>query len=273
MSSREIPVHYKDFIEFAKFTDAWAQSISKVDFVSLFDSPAMIEAIGEFVGEEIDQAVGGDPFGKFMIERTYVEVFSTGAGVSIRIGGYSEQEVMEMGGNHRLSDSAFEDKLDYNLWEMYEFHGGAIGTKGMPKGKNGKQVIQKDVAGPLVVRTSTGGTQQLRGRKGLISAVIPQIKSQLNAKLLDLMQSVAGLALTGSAEKAANEARALKGLSSAMQKKARQKASDVDIDLAKMGADGLSVHIGKNGKIMVRGGGGQFVNSPLNGQKIRAKRG
>ena len=272
MSTRKLAIEYKDFVQFAKFTDSWAHELSKAEFLNIFDDDNIVSAIAEFVGKEIEDAVGGDPFGRFMAERTYVEIIPTGRGVTLNIGGYSEQEVMENGGVSRLSDQALEDMVDYNLWEMYEFHGGAIGTKGMPKGKGDKQVVKKDVAGPLVVRTSTGGTQQLRGRKGLINAVIPQIRSQLNIKLLDLLESMAGLVLTGAAKVAANEAKALKGLPSKVEQKVRKQAYEVDADLAKMGAAGMHVTYAKNGRILVKGGGGRFVSSPLHGKKMGIKR-
>lgn len=273
MSTRKTAVNYKDFIAFAKFSEEWAAEVSMVDFKRFFQSQEVVDSVAEFIGDKIVDLVDHTRFGNFMADRTYVEAIPTSRGVTFHIGGYSEQEMKEMGRDYRLSDEAFESMYDYNLWEMYEFHGGAIGTKGIPVGVNEKQVIKKDVAGPIAIRTSTGGTQQLKGRQGLIRGVMGQIKQELYLKILQLMESSGKLAVVSTGLSAArSKGRSIEGLSSYMQRKVQKIAHEQGEDLAKLDKEGKHVIPARNGLLVVQGGGGRFVKSPLHGKRYKAKK-
>jgi hypothetical protein len=164
-----------------------------------------------------------------------------------------------------MSEKAYQEGKDYNLWEMYEFHGKGIGGVTMNQGTKGnKQVITKDVGGIITVKKKSGESQELRGRAGLISAVVEQLQAELAVRIAELIQSSALLIVADAGKEAAGKASALEGLLPTLAAEVQQAANERKVDLEKV----HRVSVTAGGSMRVHGSGGKFIKSPLHGQKI-----
>jgi hypothetical protein len=267
--ARKISLEYQDFLELTDFVEAWGRNLSKIQFQTMLQDSTVIETVTNFVANEIREQTNNDKFALFMADRTFVEAIPTNRGISFHVGGYSEQEMLEMGRDARISQKAIDEGKDYNLWEMYEFHGKGITGVTLKQGTKGAaQKIVKDAGGVVTVKSKTGEAVELKGRAGLIGAVIDQLRPELAARIAELIGSQAQFLVADAADDAAKKARKLKGLDKVTNVAMQKAAKEYKVDLAKLSAQGVTAAPSAQGVILTRGSGGKFVSSPLHGKKV-----
>lgn len=174
-----ISIKARNSKELGQFLELWAKGISKPDpkLKEVFE--VLAEESADLILEAIPVKLGGR-YGRFMAERTDVEIVATSTGFRLNVFGFTEDELTDIRGIQGKSRDQ-----DYNLWAMYEF-GGGPGQVHASSGLN----IQKDGGGGVgVVRTdSTGFTDKQGAIQNIVAGLVPTIQELLNQGLADYEQ-------------------------------------------------------------------------------------
>jgi hypothetical protein len=271
----KLTLEYKDFMELSKFTETWKAGLSKANFQEAIMSGDIVQTVADFIADEIRESTNHDKFAVFMANRTYVVAVVTSRGVTFEVGGYSEKEMKKefKYEGARISQNALDQKKDYNLWEMYEFHGKGITGVTLEQGQKGNaKAIVKDVGGVITVKKRSGESMDLKGRSGLISAIVSQLRPELAIRIGELIASSAALQIAAITKEAASKTKNLPSLTRVATAAVKKAARERDVDIAKMSNAGISTGVSSQGYIQTRSSStGRFVKSSLHGVKISVK--
>lgn len=292
----EIRMDFEDLADLSGWFGEWRDELLKVDNYSFVRDPSVIEAITDYVKQELAESLvnvgsGSNSFGMFMAKRTVVSVDANSKTLMINVSGLTEKQLHQIDPEAGARVSK-DDSKDYNLWAFYE--SGRFDMASADKDSNRKAIV-KDVGGVVAIREGGKLNQRMDGsREGLVGSIVARIRDNIKDRIAEAAKAHVRMIIAAAGEEAAKKARkrssgrkastskkpkrtvkihGLNKVSNQMRSEAAKHRRDFEQELSKMGASLSIERAGQGHTVKLRDAKGRYMKMPTGMKQIRILKG